>query len=111
VTTSGESHLRWRYVVGAFFGIAGGFGSLYFYSAGVFMKPLSDEFGWSRGEVSLGAVAISLGNLIAVPVAGRIIDGIDGIGAVLPGIASMLALRASFVLLSWFTAGPLSLCR
>jgi hypothetical protein len=43
VQGSGEFAKGWRVVLGAFIGIGGGFASLYFYSAGLFIKPLATE--------------------------------------------------------------------
>ncbi|MDT0510247.1 MFS transporter [Novosphingobium sp. MMS21-SN21R] len=93
---------HWRIVVGAFAGIGAGFASLYFYTAGLFIKPLSHEFGWTRSEASLGAIAIMVGNAIALPVAGRLIDRY---GELRVAAFSGAALAATFAMLGWLTAG------
>lgn len=97
-----ELRCHWRIALGAFAGVAAGFASLYFYTAGLFIKPLSVEFGWSRGEASLGAMAISVGNIFALPIVGRLIDRYGEIR-----IASIcgLALAIGFALLGMFTVG------
>lgn len=100
-----ELAANWRVVLGSFLGVAGGFSSLFFYSVGLFLLPLSAEFGWTRGEASLQTVAIAVANLIAVPVAGRVVDRF---GPLRPALVSMLALGAGFVALGTLTQGLLS---
>lgn len=92
----------WRYVLGAFIGIAGGFASLYFYASGLFIKPMAESFGWTRSEASVGAVAIALANMIGLPIAGRLADRV---GAVKIAFLSSMALALCFVLLGALTAG------
>lgn len=98
----GEFRRGWRYLLGAFVGIGGGFASLYFYSAGLFIKPLTAEFGWSRGEASLGAMAFMVGNIVALPIAGRLVDRF---GEVRVAFTSSLGLALAFALLGTLTAG------
>lgn len=97
-----ELRRGWRFVLGAFVGIGGGFASLYFYTAGLFIKPLAAEFAWTRGEASLGAMAFTIGNVIALPIAGRFVDRF---GEVRVAFVSGMMLAASFVLLGLFTSG------
>jgi MFS family permease len=73
-TSEGEFRRGWPIVLGAFLGYFGSFGSLYIYSVGLFMKPLVAEFGWSRSEASLGALAMTVGSFLAYPIAGRLLD-------------------------------------
>lgn len=73
-TAPGEFRTGWHIALGAFIGLAGSFGSLYFYSSGLFIKPLASEFGWGRGEVSLGSIAVVAGSIVAMPIAGRLVD-------------------------------------
>lgn len=103
--TENEFVRGWRYVLGAFIGIAGGFASLYFYAAGLFIKPMAETFDWSRSEASIGAVAISVANTIALPIAGRLADKV---GVVKVALISSVALAASFVVLGAFTVGLVS---
>ncbi|HUS83414.1 MAG TPA: MFS transporter [Dehalococcoidia bacterium] len=63
-----------------------------FYAMGVFVVPFQDEFGWSRGQIS---IAISLGALISGlfgPVAGTLVGRVGarrlmGVGGVMMGIS------------------------
>ncbi|MBI3953715.1 MAG: MFS transporter [Chloroflexi bacterium] len=45
-----------------------------FYSFGLFIKPMSEELGWSRGSLSLALTLRSLVNMVLGPVVGRILD-------------------------------------
>lgn len=98
----GEFGRGWPYVLAAFIGIGGSFASLYFYSAGLFIKPLAAEFGWTRGEASLSALSVLLGSVLALPMAGRLIDRY---GEVRVASASGLLFGISFVMLGRLTHG------
>lgn len=99
---AGEFRTGWRLVLGAFVGTAGGFPSLYFYTAGLFLKPLAAEFGWTRGQASLGAIAILIGHVIALPIAGRLVDRF---GERRIALLSGTGLSVCFLLLGSVTAG------
>lgn len=99
---AGEFRQGWRVVLGAFIGIGGGFASLYFYTAGLFIKPMAAEFGWTRSEASASAVSFMIGNTLALPVAGRLVDRY---GEVPVAFFSGLALAIAFALLGFLTAG------
>jgi MFS family permease len=40
----------------------------------IFLKPITEDMGWSRGDFSIAALAGGLASLIAAPIAGRIVD-------------------------------------
>ena len=64
----------WVMVGASFVGLAMGQSAIAFLTLGVFIKPLGDDFGWGRGDVTL---ALSMGAIIlafATPFAGRLID-------------------------------------
>ena len=69
-----ELRQHWRYVVGCFLGLTSGVSSLYFYSSGLFLKPLAAEFGWTRGTASLGSLISSVLLGCAAPFIGQVID-------------------------------------
>lgn len=54
----------WRVVAAAHLGVMVGFGSLVVYTFGIFLKPLTTEFHWSREEASrafaLAAITIAI---------------------------------------------------
>jgi len=117
----------WRVLLGSVLGITAGVSSLYFYSLGIFVKPLAAEFGWGRGQASLGALVGTLcAAVTAIPV-GRLVDRFGsfavGLGSLallglafaamavgVSGLASFIALTA---VLSLLTAGssPLPFAR
>jgi len=100
-----EFQLGWRILLGCFLGIGFGLSSVYFYSIGVFIKPLTAEFGWTRGEVSLGSMFGTIASVIGSITVGRLVDKYS---AVLVGLCSLLALSAGFFLLSTMMSGLVS---
>ena len=92
----------WTVLLGAFTGVAGSYGSLYFYSAGLFIKPLTVEFGWSRGAASLGSLATVVGVVAAMPIAGRLVDRF---GERRIALLSGIGLGLSFAALGLLTVG------
>jgi MFS family permease len=93
-------------VVGATVGMGLGFGSLVLMS--VFMQPLEQAFGWSRGDVSLGYGVATVGMAVGGLVWGRLSDRVDirillaigGTGMVL----SLLAMAAAQSLWHFYAA-------
>jgi len=72
-----ESSLRypgWRVVAAAFFGVMVGYSVLIPYTFSLFIKPLSEEFGWRRDQISVafGCVAITIA--LCSPLIGRLLD-------------------------------------
>ncbi len=97
-----ELRQQWRYVVGCFLGLASGVSSLYFYSSGLFLKPLAAEFGWTRGTASLGSLVSSVLLGCAAPFIGQVIDRY---GARRVALLSLIGLATSFLLLGVLTQG------
>ncbi len=95
-----------------------------FYSFGVFLGPLTEQFGWSRAEVSWGFSLVALCGAFYAPIVGRAVDRFGPrvaqlIGAVvmatgfllLRGVASLpefYALMGGVVSLGSTALGPLS---
>ena len=101
LTESDIGYYGWRVVLSACLGVMGGFGSLFVYTFAVFVKPLSAQFGWNRGSISLGfgLAAITLG--LISPLLGRWIDRLGPRRIILPcaavfgfAIASLALLRS-----------------
>ena len=101
-----ELRQHWRYVLGCFLGLASGVSSLYFYSSGLFLKPLAAEFGWTRGTASLGSLISSVLLGCAAPFIGQVIDRF---GARRVTLLSLVGLSTSFLLLGVWTQGLASL--
>lgn len=100
-----EFQEHWTLLLGAFLGILIGFSSAYFYTTGVFMKPLQEEFGWTRGEASLSAVLAPLCVAATAPFVGQMLDRF---GPVRMAGASLTGLAICFVLLAYGTSGLMS---
>lgn len=45
-----------------------------FSSMGVLINPLTEEFGWSRGDISFGATCLTLGIIVGMLTTGHLID-------------------------------------
>ena len=57
-----------------FVGMLGNTGVILFAGTGVLIKPLTQEFGWNRGDVSLALTLLTVGIALGVLVSGRLID-------------------------------------
>jgi MFS family permease len=102
VTTSelDRGYYGWRVVLAACLGVMVGFGSLFVYTFGVFMKPLGAEFGWSREAISRGFGFAAIMVAICSPTIGQWLDRYGPRSIILPcmtvfgcGIASLALLR------------------
>lgn len=92
----------WWVVLAASLGLAVHIGPIVTATLGVFMKPLGEEFGWTRGQVSWALNCLVIAIFFVQPVTGRLVDRFGGrrvilISALLFGIAeaSLSQLRPS----------------
>ncbi len=90
----------WRVVAAAHCGVMVSFGSLLVFTFGVFLKPVSVEFGWSREAVSgaFGMAALSVA--LISPLLGRWLDRYPPRRVVLPCMAIFGIAFASLALLT-----------
>ena len=103
-------------------GITVSFGSLVIFTFGVFLKPLSGQFGWSRAEISL-AFAPLTALMVAVfsPFIGRLVDRVGAPKVLLPCVAvygaafcclslvkTLAGLYTIYILWEWLGTGPRS---
>ena len=89
----------WLVVLAAFFGVMVSFGSLLVFTFGVFLKPLSAEFGWSRESISAAFGIAAMTVAVCSPVLGRLLDRMGRRPLILPcmmvfGLAFRLAVSA-----------------
>ena len=70
------------------------------FAFGVFVKPLEDEFGWTRGELSLAITMTNFAVVIASPCLGFIIDRFGVRRVLIPSVIMMGLTVASMALLS-----------
>ena len=64
----------WLVVTAAFAGVMVSFGSLLVFTFGIFLKPLSEEFGWSRESISTAFGIAAMTVALCSPVLGRLLD-------------------------------------
>ena len=100
-----EFQLSWKIVLVAGVGLACGLSALPIYSLGVFTKPLSEAFGWSRAEVQGMYTWMTIGNLVAAPFLGWLIDR-QGVRRVT--LASLIGMALGMASLGLFTGSLLS---
>ena len=70
------------------------------FAFGVFVKPLEDEFGWTRGELSFAVTMTNFAVVIASPCLGLIIDKFGVRRVLIPSVILMGLTVASMTLLS-----------
>jgi MFS family permease len=83
----------WPLPLVAMFGVSGS--CIIVYSSGVFLAPLTRQFGWSRAEYSLSITLMMLLGLIAMPLGGRLSDRLGPRRVVLFGMAPFMLILSS----------------
>lgn len=84
----------WRLVLACFVGFS--FFSIMTQSLGVFMEPLTREFGWSRTLVSSGVAIASVATAILSPFFGILIDRYGSRRVAMPGLVAAAVAIACF---------------
>ncbi|MCB2072493.1 MAG: MFS transporter [Novosphingobium sp.] len=79
-----EWRAHWRVMVPCFAGIV--LCSAHGYSLGVMIRPIEQEFGWARAEISAGLLILSVIALVASPVAGTAVDRLGARRIALVGV-------------------------
>lgn len=92
----------WWIVVVSGVGLAVHYGPIIVLTFGVFLKSLSQEFGWSRAQISLAFSLSTLGVTATVPFIGRLVDRFGARRVIVPsvlifglGVMSLYFLSAS----------------
>jgi MFS family permease len=83
---SGKVFYGWWVVLTAGVGLALHFGPIIVPTFGVFLKPLSQEFGWSRTQISLAFSLSTLGVTLTVPFIGRLVDRFGAHKVIVPAV-------------------------
>ena len=94
----------WWVVAVAAVAMSAGPGQFAFSALGLFIKPLGQEFGWDRAQVSLAATYFTMSLAVSIPVIGQLADRYGSRRVLLPSIlvfASLLALPALLVDTLW----------
>jgi MFS family permease len=87
----------WQLVLAGLAGLS--LGTLPTATLGLFMQPLSDEFGWSRTEVSIGLTIFALVSLPLTPFAGMLVDRFGARRIAVPGVLLSGTCFAAFSLM------------
>jgi MFS family permease len=97
---SGNIFYGWRIVFVAAVGLFMSFNPIITYTFGVFLVQLSDEYSWSRGQISLAYSLSMLAFAVSQPFVGRILDRFGAKRIIIPAV---LVFGASFASLSLLT--------
>lgn len=90
----------WRVVAAATFGLALGFSNIGTLSFGLFVIPLSDNFGWSRGNISVAFLIMNYTLVLFAPLLGLLIDRFGVRRVLLPSIIFFSCVVAGLALLT-----------
>ena len=98
---SGEFRRGWLVLLAGTIGTGLGTTGLPFYSFGQFVRPIAQEFGWSRGAMSGGVLCLMIGTVLTSPFIGRAVDrfGVRWVGAL-----AQIGLAIGFLCISF--VGP-----
>lgn len=83
VSLASEWRSGWSLVLGAAIGVT--LLNVGFMSAGTFIAPLEQAFGWSRAEISSGTIVVALTGIFVGPLVGMVVDKWGARRVVLPG--------------------------
>jgi predicted MFS family arabinose efflux permease len=106
-TPAAEWRAHWPLVLAATVGMS--FHSVMSHGLGLFMGPLQNEFGWSRGQISLGLTIAAMLSLPLSPIVGAMVDRWGSRRLALPGVILSAGAIALFSTLSGSVAQWLSL--
>ncbi len=89
----------WWNVLVAFNGMALSYAMFTVFTFGTFVRPLEQEFGWARGEISFALTMTNLAVVLASPSIGSLLDRFGVRAVLLPSTALMGLAVASMALL------------
>lgn len=103
--TATEWREHWTVVLSSMFGMA--LLTVYVYSTGIMIKPLEEEFGWTRAQISSGPTIVAVVGFLAAPFMGMAIDRFGARRIAIPGViclcgALALLSQASSSIWSWW---------
>lgn len=73
-TSPNEFARGWKVLAASFLGIGVSLVSLVFYTAGIWIIPWQDAFGWTRAEIGFAATLTTITLVLTAPFAGQLID-------------------------------------
>ncbi len=92
-----EFIVGWRTLLGAIVGVGSGLTGIVFYTHGVFVIPITSEFGWTRGETQFAFSFVMISAVITGPFIGILSDKF---GARLIALFGLFALSLTLASLS-----------
>lgn len=98
-----ETHLRyegWRVAVASGVGVFVSFASLLVYTFGIFLKPLADEFSWSREAISAAFGIAAMTVAVCSPPLGYLLDRLSPRRIIIPCLVIFGCAFASLALLT-----------
>jgi MFS family permease len=98
-TAAAEWKRNWGVVLSGALGFA--LASVAIYSIGAFIAPIEEEFGWSRGEITLGLTIVSVMSMALAPFVGL---AVDRYGPRRMGIVGVLIFCVNFACLAFTTS-------
>jgi MFS family permease len=90
----------WRVAFASGAGVLVGFASLLVYTFGIFLKPVTEEFGWSRQAASLAFSIAALMIAACSPLLGHLLDRVGARRVILPCVTVFGCSFASLALLT-----------
>src|SRR5215471_19382893 len=90
----------WRVVAVSTIGLSASAGTVLVSTFAIFLKPLTQEFHWTRSQVSLAVSLLNLMVTLGSPAAGRLVDRFGGRVIIMPSIALLGLILASLYLLT-----------
>lgn len=100
MTKADEFKRGWGVILASTLGVGFGLSPLPFYTIGVLAEPLSQEFGWQRGQIMFGTFFMTMGSILMAPLVGWISDRYGVRTIALASIVGLALGMASFSLLT-----------
>lgn len=82
----GKIFYGWWVVLAAGIGASMSYGPIIAFTFGVFIKPLQEEFGWSRADISLGFSLSLLMLSVTAPFVGQLVDRFGARKVIVPSV-------------------------
>ena len=92
---SGRIFYGWWNVVASAVGMASCAAVFTGFAFGVFVLPMQNAFGWSRGEISFALTVVTITNVIVSPIVGTLMDRLGVKKVLLPSVVCLGLLLAS----------------
>jgi MFS family permease len=97
---SGPQYEGWRVALASGAGVFVGFASLLVYTFGIFLKPLAEEFGWSREAISAAFGIAAMTVAVCSPALGYMLDRVAPRRVIVPCLTMFGCAFASLSLLT-----------